>query len=170
MHTLVHRGGFKPSRPTRWPVHFRSGSCTCARCRPIQNLGYSRTGTETAPPGWRTLPRAIRLWCIHPLKRSGETMFCQCVRLLIRLVVHSTGVIVIIAICSAPIASSGQIMASNDDKEITVWAISSSKTYHCPGSRWYGKTEEGKYMSECEAIRTGFRPAFGRECGSQCKH
>ena len=49
-------------------------------------------------------------------------MFCQCVRLLIRLVVHSTGVIVIIAICSAPIASSGQIMASNDDKEITVWA------------------------------------------------
>jgi len=113
---------------------------------------------------------AIRLWCIHPLKRIGETMFCQCVRLLIRLVVHSTGVIVIIAICSAPIASSGQFMASNDDKEITVWAISSSKTYHCPGSRWYGKTEEGKYMSECEAIRTGFRPAFGRDCGSQCKH
>src|SRR5436309_12546314 len=29
--TLVHRGGFEPPRPTRWPVHFRSGSCTCAR-------------------------------------------------------------------------------------------------------------------------------------------
>jgi len=122
------------------------------------------------------LPRAGAHFHCHPVmmytspKRIGETMFSQCVRLLIRLAVRSTSVIVILAVWSAPIFSSGLFMQNNNDKEITVWAIPSSKTYHCPGSRWYGKTEEGKYMSECEAIRTGFRPAFGRECGSECKH
>jgi hypothetical protein len=54
--------------------------------------------------------------------------------------------------------------------QATVWAISTSKVYHCPGSRWYGKTPEGKYISECQAVREGFRPAFGRGCGSECVH
>ena len=55
-----------------------------------------------------------------------------------------------------------------EKKPVTVWAITTGKVYHCPGSRWYGKTNEGKYVSECQAIRDGFRPAFGRGCGSEC--
>ena len=54
--------------------------------------------------------------------------------------------------------------------EAAVWAISSSKVYHCPGSRWYGKTAEGKYISECQALREGFRAAFGRGCGAECMY
>lgn len=66
----------------------------------------------------------------------------------------------------APVPPGG--LDSSEDKEITVWAITDSKVYHCPGSRWYGKGE-GKYVSECEATREGFRPAFDRGCGSDCK-
>ena len=58
---------------------------------------------------------------------------------------------------------------SPEKKQVVVWAIMPTKVYHCPGSRWYGKTKDGKYLNECEAVREGFRPAFGQGCGSECK-
>lgn len=56
----------------------------------------------------------------------------------------------------------------SEKKEVTVWVNTHSGVYHCPGSRWYGKTKEGKYMGECEAQKAGYRPAYGRPCGSDC--
>ena len=36
-------------------------------------------------------------------------------------------------------------------EEITVWVNTRSGVYHCPASRWYGSTKQGKFMRECEA-------------------
>jgi hypothetical protein len=36
-----------------------------------------------------------------------------------------------------------------------------SGKYWKPGSRYYGKTKKGEYMSEEEAIQKGYRPANG---------
>jgi hypothetical protein len=36
-----------------------------------------------------------------------------------------------------------------------VWVNTSSHVYHKQGSRWYGKTKHGKYLSEQEAIKEG---------------
>jgi hypothetical protein len=36
-----------------------------------------------------------------------------------------------------------------------VWVNTETHTYHKPGSRWYGKTKQGKYVSEQEAIKEG---------------
>jgi len=58
---------------------------------------------------------------------------------------------------------------TNQKKEIRVWVNTNSGIYHCPGSRWYGKTKQGKYMSECEALEAGYRAAYFRPCGSDCK-
>ncbi len=56
-----------------------------------------------------------------------------------------------------------------DKKEVTVWVNTASGVYHCPGTRWYGKTKQGKYMGECAAIKDGNRPAYGKPCGSDCR-
>jgi hypothetical protein len=42
-----------------------------------------------------------------------------------------------------------------------VWVNTKSGKYWKPGSRYYGKTKRGEYMSEKEAVQKGYRPANG---------
>jgi hypothetical protein len=46
-----------------------------------------------------------------------------------------------------------------------VWVNSSSGVYHCPGTRYYGATKRGRFMSEADATAAGHRPAYGARCG-----
>ncbi len=40
-----------------------------------------------------------------------------------------------------------------------VWVNTDSGVYHKPGMRWYGKTKQGKYMTEADAQKAGYRAA-----------
>ena len=40
-----------------------------------------------------------------------------------------------------------------------VWVNLESKVYHYEGDRWYGTTKSGKYMSEADAMKAGYRAA-----------
>lgn len=40
-----------------------------------------------------------------------------------------------------------------------VWVNTQTGTYHKQGTRWYGKTRQGKYMLEADALKAGYKPA-----------
>ena len=40
-----------------------------------------------------------------------------------------------------------------------VWVNTDSGIYHYEGDRWYGNTKQGKFMSEADAIKAGYRAA-----------
>jgi hypothetical protein len=45
-----------------------------------------------------------------------------------------------------------------------VWVNTDSKVYHCYGTKYYGTTKQGKYMSEADAKSSGARPDHGNAC------
>jgi hypothetical protein len=57
---------------------------------------------------------------------------------------------------AASTASSSDIAAAQASGK--VWVNTESKVYHKSG-RWYGKTKQGKFMTEAEAKAAGYKEA-----------
>jgi len=54
--------------------------------------------------------------------------------------------------------------AQAGNPDVKVWVNTNSGVYHCPGTRWYGTTKQGEYMTQKKAQDGGNRPAYGKVC------
>jgi hypothetical protein len=54
-------------------------------------------------------------------------------------------------------ASTGPLIVQASERQ--GWVNTASGVYHYPGTRWYGQTKQGQYMTEAEARAKGYRPA-----------
>jgi len=50
--------------------------------------------------------------------------------------------------------------AGQSSESRQVWVNTATGVYHYPGTRWYGNTKRGEYMSEADARAHGYRPAM----------
>jgi hypothetical protein len=53
----------------------------------------------------------------------------------------------------------GSTMAQQPPEKGMVWVNTSTKVFHKEGDRYYGKTKNGKFMTEADAIKAGYKPA-----------
>jgi hypothetical protein len=51
--------------------------------------------------------------------------------------------------------ATGTIAQTSESRQ--VWVNTATGIYHYRGARWYGKTKQGKYMSEAHAKASGYR-------------
>ncbi len=65
-----------------------------------------------------------------------------------------------------PPTLAGPDKINKGNSNVKVWVNTSlrSSRYHCPGSRYYGTTEHGEYMTQAEAQKKGTLPAHGKPC------
>ena len=54
--------------------------------------------------------------------------------------------------------------ASGGNPQVKVWAEMRTGLYHCLSDASWGKTAQGKYMTQSEAERDAFRPAHLQPC------
>ncbi len=52
----------------------------------------------------------------------------------------------------------------SEGADIKVWVNTKSNVYHCPGTRYYGNTKRGNFLTQEEALLSGNRAAYGKKC------
>ena len=57
----------------------------------------------------------------------------------------------------SPSAASNMTPAQQPPQKGMVWVNLETKVYHKEGQRWYGNTKKGKFMTEADAMKAGYR-------------
>ncbi|MGH9433275.1 MAG: serine/threonine-protein kinase [Terriglobia bacterium] len=56
------------------------------------------------------------------------------------------------------------VFGKSGDPKVRVWVNTRTGVYHCPETRWYGKTKNGEFMTQAEAEKQRYTAEAGRAC------
>jgi len=68
------------------------------------------------------------------------------------------------AVAPVSYSTASAVQSTEGNPDVRVWVNTATGVYHCPGSRWYGNTKQGEYMTQAEAQKKHYRPAYGKVC------
>ena len=79
--------------------------------------------------------------------------------------------VTIALLIAAPVSAQSSAKSTPQQKALQtrVWVNQSTKVYHCPGSEYYGKTQNGEFMEEAQARGYGNRAVGSRACANSAK-
>jgi hypothetical protein len=102
---------------------------------------------------------------LPPVGMLAQLRFCIRIRvpaLAVKFVTISLAALLLsVPIIQAQDASTpagSRVTQSSESRQ--VWVNTATGVYHYPGTRWYGNTKQGKFMSEVDARAQGYRPAM----------
>lgn len=81
-----------------------------------------------------------------------------------RFLITSLSSLILLACFNVASHSSPSPAMQSSGDEIKVWVDTAYGFYHCPATKWYGKTKQGVYMKQKRAQERGYRPAYGLVC------
>jgi nuclease S1 len=73
-------------------------------------------------------------------------------------------VFIVMFLATVTAASVSFSPAPQNADDVKVWVDTAYSFYHCPATRWYGKTKQGVYMTQKQARDRGYRPVYGIAC------
>ena len=47
---------------------------------------------------------------------------------------------------------------------VNVWVNPHTGFYYCPGTEFYGRIKPGRYLTQFDAIQSGYQPSLGQPC------
>jgi hypothetical protein len=94
----------------------------------------------------------------EPIDRFSKKLATAQVRIFLKVLFSLALLLVFLA------NASGRARQALEEPTIKVWVNTKSGVYHCPGTQSYGKTKAGIFMEQPEALRKGYRPAYGKAC------
>ena len=76
-----------------------------------------------------------------------------------------TGAVLALALSIASLSESTLARAYRQTAgSVRVWVHSPSGFYYCPGTEFYGRLHPGTYMSESNAVQSGYQPSLRQTC------
>jgi hypothetical protein len=69
-----------------------------------------------------------------------------------------------VIVAAGPLPAQSPAAAQAGNPYTVVWADRDNGLYHCPGTRYFGKTRNGMYLYQYQAQQARYRPAYGWVC------
>lgn len=138
-----------------------------AQAAPAGSTGVCKDGTYTTAPSKKGACRGhqgVKTWLAADAATPAKSAAPAAAPVAPAKSAAPTAAPVAPARTATPQASTAPMTQAAGGGPGMVWLNSSTNVYHCAGTKYYGKTKEGSYMSEADAKAKGAHADHNHPC------